>query len=110
VAVQREGLYRILRFAGLLNEDPEARTPLPKFKSKAVMCERTGLWFREVPPGSEIEAGALLGVIQDPFGSVLEEARSPVPGVVIYGLASLAANSGDLVASIATPMDAAAPL
>lgn len=110
VAVQREGLDRIVKASGLLDGDSEARTPLPQFKSQGVMCESSGLWFGHLPPGASIEAGALLGVVRDPFGSVLQEARSPVPGVVIYELSSLAVNSGDLIASIATPMNEAAQL
>lgn len=104
VAVQRDGLHRIVKFAGLLNVDSEPRTPLPGFKSQRAMCESPGLWFPRLAPGSSIEAGALLGVVEDPFGAVLQEARSPVPGVLIYGLSSLAANTGDLIACIATPM------
>lgn len=109
VAVQREGLDRLAKISGLLDEDNEARTPLPPFKSQGVMCESSGLWFGHVLPGSPVEAGALLGIVRDPFGAVLQEARSPVPGVLIYGISSLAVNSGDLIASIATPVNVAEP-
>lgn len=103
VAVQHEGLRRVASMIGVLDTDCETRQNLPLFETHSVRCESSGLWFPSVAPGSYVEVGSPLGVIRDPFGSVLQEARSPVHGVVIYGLASLAANSGDLIAAIAVP-------
>ncbi|WP_461162934.1 succinylglutamate desuccinylase/aspartoacylase family protein [Arthrobacter sp. R4-81] len=105
VAIQHEGLRRTAGFAGLLELGREERKPLPVFENQAVMCEVPGLWYSNVKPGSFIDAGALLGVVEDPFGTVLQEARSPISGVLLYGLSSLAANEGDLIACIARPKD-----
>ena len=104
VAIQDEGLRRIAQVVGVLDPETHARQPLPVFAApSAVICEVSGLWFSYFEPGSFIDAGALLGVVEDPFGTVLEEARSPLSGVLIYGLSSLAANKGDLVACVASP-------
>lgn len=104
VAVQQEGLSRIAKFAGLLDAGREERKSLPVFEATAsVLSEHSGLWYRKFAPGSIVDAGTLLGTIQDPFGTILQEARAPVTGVILYGLSSLAANEGDLIACIAGP-------
>lgn len=110
VATQHEGLHRIAKFVGVLDSGREVRKPLPVFEvTVGVMCESSGQWYRNFEPGSDIDAGDLLGVVEDPFGTVLQEARSPIPGVLVYGLSSFAANEGDLIACIASPRDLAAP-
>lgn len=102
--VQRLGLRRVAALAGILPAagDEGARQPdLPVFEDAAdVRCERTGLWFPDVAPGDEVAAGERLGRLEDPFGEEISEVRAPVAGVLAYGLGSLAAAEGDLLASI----------
>lgn len=101
--VQRLGLRRVAALAGILPAagDQGARLDLPVFEDAAdVRCERTGLWFPDVAPGDEVAAGERLGRLEDPFGEDVRDVRAPAAGVLAYGLGSLAAAEGDLLASI----------
>ena len=66
--------------------------------------ERPGLWFPKAAPGTPVTEGTCLGHLEDAFGDVVQEVLAPVTGVLIYGLSSLAAVEGDLLASIAKPV------
>jgi predicted deacylase len=69
-----------------------------------VISERPGLWFPEVPVGTFVTNGTRLGRLEDAFGDVVQEVLAPAAGVLSYGLNSLAAAEGDLLASIARPV------
>ena len=104
VDVQREGLRRVAALAGLLPAEAEARPHLPVFEDTAdVLSEHPGLWFPEVAVGTSVVKGTRLGRIEDAFGDVVHEILAPVPGVLVFGLSSLAAAQGDLLAAIAQP-------
>ncbi len=102
--VQRLGLRRVAAMAGILppaSDEDTRQLDLPVFEDAAdVRCERTGLWFPEVAAGDEVAAGERLGRLEDPFGVDVHEVCAPVAGVLAYGLGSLAAAEGDLLASI----------
>ena len=110
VAVQRDGLRRAAALAGILpgadgaSTEPSARPHLPVFEDAGdVISDRAGLWFPEVPTGSPVEKGTRLGRLEDVFGDDVQEIVSPAAGVLSYGLSSLAAVKGDLLASITRP-------
>ena len=48
--------------------------------------------------------GTRLGHLEDPLGDAVQEILAPTAGVLIYGLSSLAAVEGSLLASIARPL------
>ncbi len=81
------------------------RPHLPVFEDAAnVLSDRGGLWFPEAAVGATVTKGTRLGCLEDPFGDIVQEILAPVAGVLIYGLSSLAAVEGDLLASIAQPV------
>lgn len=103
--VQRRGLRRVAALAGLVPSDEGARPHLPLFEDAAdVLAERPGLWFPEVPVGTFVSNGTRLGRLEDAFGDVVQEILAPVSGVLSYGLSSLAAAEGDLLAALARPV------
>jgi predicted deacylase len=109
--VQRTGLRRAAALVGILPADegrpaePGARPHLPLFEDAAdVLSERSGLWYPEVRPGVSVAEGTRLGHLEDPLGDVVQEILAPTAGVLIYGLSSLAAAEGSLLASIARPL------
>jgi predicted deacylase len=105
--VQRRGLLRVAALAGILPADNGARPPLPLFEDAAdVLSDRHGLWFPEVDVGASVDRGTRLGRLEDAFGDTVQEILAPVAGVLTYGLGSLAAGPGDLLASIARPLPA----
>jgi predicted deacylase len=69
-----------------------------------VLSDRHGLWFPDVAAGTSVGQGTRLGRLEDAFGDTVWEVLSPAGGVLIYGLSSLAAAPGDLLASIARPV------
>src|SRR6202008_1734499 len=97
--VQRTGLRRAAALAGIIPAEEGPRPHLPVFQDAAnVLSDRSGLWFPEVAPGTTVTEGTRLGRLEDAFGDVVQEILAPVPGVLIYGLGSLAAVEGDLLA------------
>lgn len=103
VDVQRRGLHRAAQLVGVLPGQAGTRPRLPILESTAVLSEQAGLWFPDVAPGTPVVEGTRLGNLEDPFGAVLQEVLSPVAGVLAFGLSSLAAAEGSLLACIARP-------
>lgn len=102
--IQRHGLHRLAAAAGILPAEQSARPHLPVFEDAAdVLSDRPGLWFPEVAIGSLVAEGMRLGRLEDAFGDAVQEILAPVAGVLTFGLSSLAAAEGDLLASIARP-------
>jgi predicted deacylase len=90
---------------GILPAEAGARPRLPLFEDAAdVLSEGPGLWYPEVAPGTWVAKGTRLGRLEDPLGDVVQEIQAPAAGVLIYGLSSLAAVEGSLLASIARPI------
>jgi predicted deacylase len=111
VAVQHDGLRRVAALAGILPDaggpgaGVGARPPLPVFEDAGdVISDRAGLWFPEVAVGTAVEPGTRLGWLEDVFGDDAQQIVSPAAGVLSYGLSSLAAAKGDLLASITRPV------
>ena len=103
--VQRNGLRRVAAQVGILPAEAGARPHLPLFEDAAdVLSEGPGLWYPEVTPGTWVAEGTRLGRLEDPLGDVVQEIQAPAAGVLIYGLGSLAAVEGSLLASIARPI------
>jgi predicted deacylase len=103
--VQRRGLRRVAALTGIVPADEGARPHLPIFEDAGdVLSERPGLWFPEVSIGTFVASGTRLGRLEDAFGDVVQEILAPAAGVLSYGLSSLAAAEGDLLASIARPV------
>ena len=108
VDVQRTGLHRAAQLVGVLPGQAGTRPRLPILESTEVLSGHAGLWFPDVAPGTPVVEGTRLGHLEDPFGAVLQEVLSPVAGVLAFGLSSLAAVEGGLLACIARPAAATA--
>jgi uncharacterized protein len=103
--VQRSGLRRAAAQVGILPAEEGTRPHLPLFEDAAnVVSERGGLWFPEVAPGMLVDEGTRLGRLEDPLGEVVQEILAPTAGVLVFGLSSLAAVEGSLLALIARPL------
>jgi uncharacterized protein len=103
--VQRQGLLRVAALAGIIEANGHQRQHLPLFEDAAdVLSDRHGMWFPDVAVGNPVTKGTRLGRLEDAFGDAVLEVVSPAAGVLIYGLSSLAAAPGDLLASIARPL------
>jgi uncharacterized protein len=106
--VQRSGLRRVAAHVGILPAEEGARPHLPLFEDAAtVLSERAGLWYPEVAPGTLVAEGTPLGRLESPLGDAVQEILAPTAGVLVFGLASLAAAEGSLLALIARPVPTA---
>jgi hypothetical protein len=102
--IQRDGLHRVAALAGILPRRIASRPRLPVYEDAAdVLSDRSGLWFPEVTPGTPVARGTRLGRLEDVFGDSVQEILAPEAGVLTYGLGSLAAAAGSLLASISRP-------
>jgi predicted deacylase len=105
VAVIGAGSLRVAALVGILPADSDARPHLTLFEDAAdVLSDRHGLWFPEVDVGTPVARGTGLGRLEDAFGDTVWEVLAPAAGVLTFGLSSLAATPGDLLASIARPL------
>ena len=69
-----------------------------------MLSEHAGLWYPEVAPGTFVAEGTRLGRLENPLGVVEQEIVAPTAGVLVFGLSSLAAVEGSLLALIARPL------
>jgi predicted deacylase len=94
-----DGVFNVLRAAGMLAESPTP--PRPGMRSVGefvwLRCDQEGWWEATVEPGEEVEAGAPLGAIGNLWGDVLEEIRAPRAGVVLFLTTSPAVAAGGLL-------------
>jgi predicted deacylase len=103
VTLHAAGLRRLLRAAGLIDEAPAE----PAFDTETLPSEAwmrattTGYWHPAVRVGDRLVAGAVVGEVQDAFGTVLERPTAPMDGVVIFLVSSLAMNAGDPLLALA---------
>ncbi|HYO42841.1 MAG TPA: succinylglutamate desuccinylase/aspartoacylase family protein [Candidatus Limnocylindrales bacterium] len=103
VALHAAGLRRWLRAAGVIADAPDqpchATEVLPN--EAWMRATTTGYWHPAVAVGQRVEAGAVVGEVQDAFGSVQERPRATIDGVVNFLVTSLAMNSGDPLLALA---------
>jgi uncharacterized protein len=103
VALHAAGFRRLLRAAGLIDEAPDE----PAFVTETLPDEAwmratsTGYWHPAVGVGERVNAGTIVGEVQDAFGVVLERPEATMDGVVIFLVSSLAMNAGDPLLALA---------
>jgi len=58
-------------------------------------AKQTGCWYPCVSPGQKVTKNEKIGEIKDYFGKTLEEYFSPIEGIILYTVISLAINVDD---------------
>lgn len=94
------GVERVLRFLGMLpgGLEPVPTTLLTEFAW--LRSEHAGLWYPEVTAGAGVREGQALGRVETLLGETVQEAVSPVDGVVLFAVSSLAINADDPLVGI----------
>jgi predicted deacylase len=102
VALHAAGLGRALHAAGLIPEPaPGPRRASRVLPSEAwLRSEVTGCWHPAVSVGQEVAKGQVVGEVQDAFGATLRVVETPLAGVVLFLVSSLAMNAGDPLLAI----------
>jgi predicted deacylase len=96
-----DGLTNVLRRFGSLegySAEPEEQRIFSDMVW--VFSNHKGIFYISVKPGDEVEVYDQLGRIEDYFGELLEESRSPVKGRVLFTTSSPAVSSNGLLMGI----------
>jgi hypothetical protein len=95
VALLEEGVRRVMGHLGMLAVQPQPRPTRQLTQLAWLRAEHDGLWYPGVGAGVQVKAGQAIGHITDPFGGVLQPVVSPIEGLTLFAVTSMAINSGD---------------
>lgn len=101
VALHTNGLHRLMRHLGMLND--AALEPLPITLLEQFIwlrSEHTGFWYPDAAVDQLVQPGQNLGRVTDYQGSVLQSVQSSVAGRILFLVSSLAINQGDPLLAI----------
>ncbi len=101
-AVQQlvEGVQRSMQHLGMLAGRPAPRDVRELTTFAWIRSEHAGLWRPAVSGGDEVAAGQEVGVVSDLLDVPLRRVVSPIDGVVLFAVSSLAMNDGDPLVGI----------
>ncbi len=95
-----EGVQRSMQHLGMLAGQPAPR-PVRQLTTFAwIRSEHAGLWRPAVAGGDEVAAGQEMGVVSDLLDVPVRRVVSPIDGVVLFAVSSLAMNVGDPLVGI----------
>jgi predicted deacylase len=101
VALHSDGLNRLMRHLGMLpgsTPEPVPTTLLEHFLW--LRSEHNGFWYPSVSVGDHVKEGQDLGCVKDYEGNILQSAKCPAKGRVLFLVSSLAINAGDPLLSV----------
>jgi predicted deacylase len=96
VALLTNGIDRLMRHLKMVDAPAQAEVPytlLDKFLW--LRSDHTAFWYPKVAVNDAVASGQELGVVKDHEGHVLQSAKSPADGRVLFLVTSLAINAGD---------------
>ena len=97
------GSENIMRYLKMLPGDaPFVKNPVWIEKVVTVSGEQNGIFYPEVKRGTYVAAGMKIGYVTDYIGNIVQEARAPVAGVVLYICAVPTMTKGAAIANIGT--------
>ena len=97
------GCENILRYLKILpGAAPFVKNPVWIEKVVTVSGDQPGIFYPEVKRGTYVAAGMKIGYVTDYIGNIVQEARSPVAGVVLYICAVPTMTKGAAIANIGT--------
>lgn len=95
------GMKNVLKYLKVINGKSE---PLCKVeyihRINGLKAKQTGCWYPYVIPGQKVDKNEKIGEIKDYFGKSLGEYFSPVEGIILYAVTSLAISIGDPIIAV----------
>jgi predicted deacylase len=90
------GVWSVLRRLGMVPGDAApVRNPVWIDKYEVVNSEKDGLFAAGVRSGDRVQAGQVVGILRDYWGTVLSEIRAPFAGLILYIIGTPPANAGE---------------
>jgi len=101
VAALVNGSENVMRYLHMLSGDAKAvENPVWISKVDTILSGQDGIFYPSVRRGTYVEKGMKVGFVTDYFGNVIEEARAPASGVVLYICGVPSMKKADTVANI----------
>jgi predicted deacylase len=96
-----EGVFRVMRYAGMLDGgQPEKVSTIVLKDFIWLRSDYDGFWYPAIEVGQNVSRGQVLGVVKDVWGKVLQTAQASADGRILFLVSSLAINQGDPLLSI----------
>ncbi len=96
-----DGVTNVLRHLGVLQGQARDLGPVQVLpQMHGLDSQHDGCWYPAVAPGEEVKQGQKLGEVRDFFANTLSEYYSPVDGVALYVISSLAIVKGAPVVAV----------
>lgn len=91
----RTGVHWVMQHLKMLPGEPTS-CKMKEFNEFAwLRSEHAGYWYPQVTAGDQVDTDQQLGIVTNLLGDIKQHVVSPVRGVVLFGVSSLAINEGD---------------
>jgi predicted deacylase len=101
VVKYKTGVLNVLKYLEVLDGDVENLCDTVYLeKMHGLNATIDGCWYSSVVPGQKVSEGEKVGEIRDYFGKKLEEYYSPIDGVILYSISSLAIGKDDPIIAV----------
>jgi predicted deacylase len=101
ITLLTNGTINVMRYLKMLpGSATRIEHPVWIAKINTISSSETGIFYPLVKRGSFVAGGAKVGYVTDYFGNVVEEARAPAAGVILYVCAVPSMKKGDTVAFV----------
>lgn len=101
IAAHTNGLNRLMRHLKMIDgPEPEPLPTQVMHQMAWLRSEHDGYYYPQVDVGATVRKGQNVGHISDFRGNVLQQVVSPIDGIVLFLVSSLAINNGDPLLSV----------
>ncbi|MEM1257096.1 MAG: succinylglutamate desuccinylase/aspartoacylase family protein [Bacteroidota bacterium] len=105
VALVKNGVYNMLRELKMYqHEATTAKNPIKLNDQAYIRSSQSGIFYSDLKAGDTVGESQKVGYTTDEFGTVLEEYKAPISGIILYNLATPPINKGDTVMCIGTKL------
>jgi uncharacterized protein len=105
VAADRDGVFNLLRWLGMLRDRPAPKVAGPFWETAEVPSPAAGYADIREPVGAAVAGGAALAAVRSPYGDVIAEARAPCEGAVWVTRHLRVIDEGEMIGAVARPVD-----